>query len=117
MGIITRVTSIGLLIFIYYEHWSEVEVVTANLKLALIETMPYVILLALGNIGLQFACSKRSFICGIISFLFPNGYLAKPHCAGRYIFSKLFIQRLDTYPVICCINVLLLGMYPRAIIV
>ena len=89
--IITRVTSIGLLIFIYFEHWSEVQVVTVNLKLALIETMPYVILLALGNIGLQFACSKRSFVCGIISFLFPNGYLAKPHCAGRYIFlNNLF---------------------------
>ena len=92
--IITRVTSIGLLIFIYYEHWSEVEVVTANLKLALIETMPYVILLALGNIGLQFACSKRSFICGIISFLFPNGYLAKPHCAGRYIFLNCLFNVL-----------------------
>ena len=89
--IVTRVTSIGLLIFIYFEHWSEVQVVTVNLKLALIETMPYVILLALGNIGLQFACSKRSFVCGIISFLFPNGYLAKPHCAGRYIFlNNLF---------------------------
>jgi hypothetical protein len=89
--IITRVTSIGLLIFIYYEHWSEVQVVTVNLKLALIETVPYVILLALGNIGLQFACSKRSFVCGALSFLYPNGYLAKPHCAGRYIFlNSLF---------------------------
>ena len=92
--VITRVTSIALLIFIYYEHWSEVEVVTVNLKLALIETVPYVILLALGNVGLQYACSNRSFICGILSFLFPNGYLAKPHCAGRYIFLNCLFNVL-----------------------
>lgn len=92
--LITRVTSIGLLIYIYYEHWSEVQVVTVNLKLALIETLPYVLLLALGNIGLQFACSKRSFLCGIVSGLFPNGYMGKPHCAGRYILLNCLFNAL-----------------------
>ena len=91
---ITRVASIGLLVYIYYEHWSEVQVVTVNLRLALIETVPYAILLAFGNIGLQFACSKRSFVCGIVSCLFPNGYLGKPHCAGRYILLNCLFNAL-----------------------
>ena len=85
LTVVTRVASLAVLAYVYYEHWLEVQVVTVNLKLALVETLPYLVLIVLGNVGLQFACSTKSVFCGLASILFPNGYLRKPHCAGRYI--------------------------------
>ena len=86
---VTRMVTLGLLIYIYYEHWKEVQVVSPNLRLALVETVPYLILILLVNISVQFAVGRRSFWRGMLAILMPNGYYSKPQCAPAYIVSNI----------------------------
>jgi len=79
----------ALLIFIYYEHWKEVQIVTSYLRLALGETLPYLVLLILVNVSIQFALSKRSLWRGLLAVLTPNGYDDKPQTAPQYIVANM----------------------------
>ena len=70
---LTRITSVALLAYVHYEHWSEVG--WPNVKLAVAETVPFLVLLLLGNIALQFVHQFGTVPEGLIGMLMPNGYL------------------------------------------
>ena len=70
---VTRITSVALLAYVHYEHWLEVG--WSNVKLAVAETVPFLILLVLGNIALQFVHQFGTVLEGLIGLLMPNGYL------------------------------------------
>ena len=82
---ITRLLTLALLIYIYKEHWVEVRVFNPALKLALLETLPFLGLIVLANVGLQFALSRRSLFSGLLAIFVPNGYFDKPQCAKSYV--------------------------------
>jgi hypothetical protein len=46
-----RIISLALLCYVYHEHWLEVG--GDSVRLAVLETVPYALLVILGNVGLQ----------------------------------------------------------------
>ena len=70
---LTRITSVALLAYVHYEHWAEVG--WSNVKLAVAETVPFLVLLVIGNIALQFVHQFGTVAEGLIGMLMPNGYL------------------------------------------
>ena len=70
---LTRITSVALLAYVHYEHWVEVE--HSAFKLAVAETVPFLVLLLIGNIALQFVHRFGTVLEGLIGMLMPNGYL------------------------------------------
>lgn len=71
--LITRCVSLGLLSYVYYEHWLEVG--WTSVKLAVVETLPLLVILVLGNIAIQFMYHLGSVPEGLFGTLLPNGYL------------------------------------------
>ena len=81
--IVTRLTSMVLMCFVYFEHWFEVG---EKVKVALLMTMPYAILILVVNFGLQFACFGGTAGTALLSIFVPNDFRRSTvgH-AGRYI--------------------------------
>lgn len=70
---LTRVTSLALLAFVYYEHWLEVG--WSSVRLAVVETIPFIVVLMLGNVAIQCVYHFGSLFEGLIGIFMPNGYL------------------------------------------
>ncbi len=49
--VVCRIISLALLCYVYHEHWLEVG--GDSVRLAVLETVPYALLVVLGNVGLQ----------------------------------------------------------------
>ena len=73
LTLLTRLISFGLLAFVYYEHWLEVG--WSSIKLAVIETVPFGIILVIGNVAIQFMYHLGSLLEGLFGIWMPNGYL------------------------------------------
>ena len=73
MTLVTRCVSFGLLAYVYHEHWLEVGYV--EIKLAVVETVPFGVILVLGNIAIQFMYHFGTVLEGLFGILIPNGYL------------------------------------------
>lgn len=71
--ITTRMVSMGLLAYVYHEHWLEVG--KSSVRLAVAETVPYLELILLGNVALQFATYGGSLTAGVVAVFLPNGFL------------------------------------------
>ncbi len=69
---VTRAASLGLLAFVYYEHWLEVG--WFEIRLAVIETLPHLFLLLLGNVALHLVYHCGSVMGGILGAFVPNGF-------------------------------------------
>jgi hypothetical protein len=82
LTLITRITSICLLAFVYHEHWLEVG--WSSIRIAVVETIPYIVVLLLGNVALQLVYKFGSVPEGLLGVLMPNGYLK----VKVYIFSS-----------------------------
>ncbi len=54
----------------YYEHWEEVG--GDSVRLAVLETVPYALLILLGNIGLQYIFFGGTLLSGLIAVFLPN---------------------------------------------
>ena len=50
-SVVSRIISLALLCYVYHEHWLEVG--GDSVRLAVLETVPYALLVVLGNVGLQ----------------------------------------------------------------
>ena len=59
--------------YVYYEHWLEVG--WSSVRIAVVETVPFVLILVLGNIAIQFMYHLGSILEGFIGIFMPNGYL------------------------------------------
>ena len=51
------------------------EVGWSSVKIAVVETVPFVLILVLGNIAIQFMYHLGSILEGLIGIFMPNGYL------------------------------------------
>ena len=70
---LTRIVSFSLLVYVYYEHWLEVGV--NNIQIAVAVTIPYIMVLVLGNVAIQLVYQFGSLLDGLIGIFTPNGYL------------------------------------------
>ena len=70
---LTRFVSFSLLVYVYYEHWLEVGV--NSIQIAVVITIPYIMVLVLGNVAIQLVYQFGSLLDGLISIFTPNGYL------------------------------------------
>jgi hypothetical protein len=61
------------LAYVYHEHWLEVG--WSSVRLAVVETVPFVLILVLGNIAIQFMYHLGFILEGLIGIFMPNGYL------------------------------------------
>ena len=59
--------------YVYHEHWLEVG--WSSVRIAVVETVPFVLILVLGNIAIQFMYHLGSILEGLIGIFMPNGYL------------------------------------------
>lgn len=89
--IITRLTSLALLCFCFFEHWFEVG---GALKIALLLMLPLVFLILVVNLGLQFASFGTSTIkSALMSSFLPNGFRETTiGRAGRYIILNMSLN-------------------------
>ena len=71
--ILTRFASFSLLAYVYYEHWLEVGV--NNIQIAVAITLPYMMVLILGNVAIQLVYQFGSLLEGFMGIFTPNGYL------------------------------------------
>ena len=71
--ILTRFASFSLLSYVYYEHWLEVGV--NNIQIAVAITLPYLMVLILGNVAIQLVYQFGSLLEGFMGIFTPNGYL------------------------------------------
>ena len=78
--ILTRFTSFTLLAYVYYEHWLEVG--WSNIQIAVAETIPFLMLLILGNVAIQLVYHFGSLLEGFMGIFTPNGYLKV--CTAHY---------------------------------
>ena len=51
------------------------EVGWSSVRIAVVETVPFVLILVLGNIAIQFMYHLGSILEGLIGIFMPNGYL------------------------------------------
>jgi len=86
---LTRCTSFGLLAYVYYEHWLEVG--WSSVRIAVVETVPFVLILVLGNIAIQFMYHLGSILEGFIGIFMPNGYL-KAQLQSRHEKSAVLVS-------------------------
>ena len=70
---LTRFVSFSLLVYVYYEHWLEVGV--NSIQIAVVITIPYIMVLVLGNVAIQLVYQFGSLLDGLIGIFTPNGYL------------------------------------------
>ena len=70
---LTRFVSFSLLVYVYYEHWLQVGV--NNIQIAVVITIPYIMVLVLGNVAIQLVYQFGSLLDGLIGIFTPNGYL------------------------------------------
>ena len=64
------------------------EVGWSSVRIAVVETVPFVLILVLGNIAIQFMYHLGSILEGLIGIFMPNGYL------------KVIITQLDLIKVV-----------------
>ena len=85
--IIVRLTSLALLCFVYFDHWLEVGAFAVAVK------VPYLLLILVANMGLQYACFGRSLRSALLSSLVPNGFRrVSVGKAGRYIILNVSLN-------------------------
>ena len=77
--ILTRFVSFTLLAYVYYEHWLEVG--WSSIQLAVAETIPFLMVLILGNVAIQLVYHFGSILEGFMGIFTPNGYLKVNHSA------------------------------------
>ena len=75
--ILTRFVSFTLLAYVYYEHWLEVG--WSSIQLAVAETIPFLMVLILGNVAIQLVYHFGSILEGFMGIFTPNGYLKVNH--------------------------------------
>ena len=68
--VVSRIISLALLCYVYHEHWQEVG--GDSIRLAVLETVPYALLVILGNVGLQYAVFGGTFLSGLLAVFLPN---------------------------------------------
>ena len=78
--------------YVYYEHWLEVG--WSSVRIAVVETVPFVLILVLGNIAIQFMYHLGSILEGFIGIFMPNGYLKV--CSTYIITSFTFTFTLHS---------------------
>lgn len=79
--IVTRLTSLGLLCFVFSQHWVEVG---GTLKVALLMMIPYLLLIVAMNFGLQFGTfGHASLRSALLSIALPNDF-----CPSRTSFKS-----------------------------
>ena len=86
--IATRLLSVSLLCYVYFEHWFEVRL--GAIKPALLMMVPYILLLAVANLGLQLAFFGRSVGTSLLSIFLPND------------FGRCGVSRAGLYIVLNC---------------
>ena len=59
--------------YVYYEHWLEVG--WSSIQLAVAETIPFLMVLILGNVAIQLVYHFGSILEGFMGIFTPNGYL------------------------------------------
>ena len=89
--IITRLTSMALLCFVFFEHWFEVG---DAFKVALLMMIPFVLLVLVVNVGLQFASfGSPAMGSALLASFLPNGFRATSISrAGRYIVLNMSLN-------------------------
>ena len=86
--VVTRLTSLALLGFVYLDHWIEVGAPGWFRPALFLYTLPYLILLLFSNVGLHLGClgAKSGLGRAFLSCLLPNGFKgAGMGKAGRYV--------------------------------
>ena len=68
--VVSRIISLALLCYVYHEHWLEVG--GDSVRLAVLETVPYALLVVLGNVGLQYAAFGGTLFSGLLAVFLPN---------------------------------------------
>ena len=68
--VVSRIISLALLCYVYHEHWLEVG--GDSVRLAVLETVPYALLVILGNVGLQYAQFGGTLFSGLLAVFLPN---------------------------------------------
>jgi len=68
--VVSRIISLALLCYVYHEHWLEVG--GDSVRLAVLETVPYALLVVLGNVGLQYATFGGTLFSGLLAVFLPN---------------------------------------------
>ena len=85
--IIVRLTSLALLCFVYFNHWFEVGAFAIAMK------VPYLFLILVSNVGLQYVSFGRSLKNAVLSCLVPNGFRrSSVGKAGRYIIVNVSLN-------------------------
>ncbi|TRY78633.1 hypothetical protein TCAL_14430 [Tigriopus californicus] len=88
--IVTRLVSLALMGFVFFEHFIEVG---SGLKLGFVYALPYILLLAVTNVGLQFSLFGGSVRSGLFSIMVPNGYQnGSLNRAGRFIIFNVSLN-------------------------
>ena len=64
------------------------QVLTESLRLALVETVPYFLLLLVVNMAIQQSLGTPGIRRGLLATLVPNGYYSKPQTAPQYIVAN-----------------------------